>query len=278
MATCGQRLLIAEDEPLLRVSMADALRKEGWVVDVAADGVKALALFEQYVHDVVITDLVMPSLDGMGLLRKVRQLQPDATVVLITAHGSVDKAVEAMRQGASDFVTKPFSMAQLLVRLEAVCSHRQLQQQNVRLQEELEGRYSFSNIIGGPIDMGLSPITAGMVQYRNMTNVDDSPGVRVFYAVPGYVWLFALHLGASALRTTSGLIELLPDGFQDDRLRELPTDEHLVVAGALGCTEAAVVAAGLATHLGNRRSALPAHHRAREEMSREVPLAAALVA
>jgi DNA-binding NtrC family response regulator len=148
MATCGNRLLIAEDEPLLRVSMADALRKEGWTVDVAADGVKAVALFEQYLHDVVVTDLVMPSLDGMGLLKRVKALQPDTTVVLITAHGSVSKAVEAMRQGASDFVTKPFSMAQLLVRLESVCSHRQLQQQNVRLQEELEGRHSFSNIIG----------------------------------------------------------------------------------------------------------------------------------
>jgi DNA-binding NtrC family response regulator len=148
MAPCGNRLLIAEDEPLLRVSMADALRKEGWTVDVAADGVKAVALFEEHHHDVVLTDLVMPSLDGMELLRRVKALQPDTTVVLVTAHGSVDRAVDAMREGAADFVTKPFSMAQLRVRLMNVCSHRLLQQQNVRLQEELEGRYSFSNIIG----------------------------------------------------------------------------------------------------------------------------------
>ncbi len=147
-ATCGQRLLIAEDEPLLRVSMADALRKEGWTVDVAGDGLKAMALFEQYVHEVVVTDLVMPSLDGMELLRRVKAVQADTTVVLVTAHGSVDKAVEAMRQGASDFITKPFSMAQLMVRLDSVCSSRRLQEENVRLQEQLEGRYSFSNIIG----------------------------------------------------------------------------------------------------------------------------------
>jgi DNA-binding NtrC family response regulator len=148
MATCGTRLLIAEDEPLLRVSMADALRKEGWTVDVAGDGLKAVALFEQYLHDVVVTDLVMPSLDGMELLRRVKALQVETTVVLVTAHGSVNKAVEAMRQGAADFVTKPFSMAQLLVRLDSVCSRRRLQEQNVRLQEQLEDRYSFSNIIG----------------------------------------------------------------------------------------------------------------------------------
>jgi DNA-binding NtrC family response regulator len=148
MATCGQRLLIAEDEPLLRVSMADALRKEGWTVDVAVDGVKAMALFEQYLHEVVVTDLVMPSLDGMELLRRVKALHPDAIVVLVTAHGSVEKAVEAMRHGAADFITKPFSMAHLLVRIESVCSQRRLREQNVRLQEQLEGRYSFSNIIG----------------------------------------------------------------------------------------------------------------------------------
>jgi DNA-binding NtrC family response regulator len=145
---CGQRLLIAEDEPLLRVSMADALRKEGWTVDVAVDGLKAMALFQQYIHEVVVTDLVMPSLDGMELLRRIKAVQTDTTVVLITAHGSVDRAVEAMRQGAADFVTKPFSMAQLMVRLDSVCSHRRLQEQSIRLQEQLEGRYSFSNIIG----------------------------------------------------------------------------------------------------------------------------------
>jgi DNA-binding NtrC family response regulator len=148
MATCGNRLLIAEDEPLLRVSIADALRKEGWTVDVAVDGMKAMALFEEYIHDVVVTDLVMPALDGMELLRRVKAMQGDTTVVIITAHGSVEKAVEAMRQGAADFVTKPFSMAQLLVRLESVCSRRQLQQENLRLREQLEDRYSFSNIIG----------------------------------------------------------------------------------------------------------------------------------
>ncbi|MCG6924826.1 MAG: sigma-54 dependent transcriptional regulator [Acidobacteria bacterium] len=147
-APCGNRLLIAEDEPLLRVSMADALRKNGWTVDVAVDGVKAMALFEQYLHDVVVTDLVMPSLDGMELLRRVKALHAGATVLLITAHGSVEKAVAAMREGAADFVTKPFSMAQLLIRIESVCSRRQLQEENVRLREQLEERYSFSNIIG----------------------------------------------------------------------------------------------------------------------------------
>ncbi|MGD8439501.1 MAG: sigma-54 dependent transcriptional regulator [Holophagae bacterium] len=144
----GHRLLIVEDEPLLRITMADALRKEGWTVDVAEDGVKGAALFEQHLHDVVLSDLVMPKLGGMDLLKRIKALQPDTTMLIITAHGTVDRAVEAMREGASDFITKPFSMAQLVVRISNVCSVRMLREQNVRLQEQLEQRHSFSSIIG----------------------------------------------------------------------------------------------------------------------------------
>jgi len=148
MTICGHRLLIAEDEPLLRITMADALRKEGWTVDVAEDGVKGAALFEQHLHDVILTDLVMPGMGGMDLLKRIKALQPETTVVIITAHGTVERAVEAMREGAADFITKPFSMAQLLVRLSNLCSFRLLREQNVRLQAQLEQRYSFANIIG----------------------------------------------------------------------------------------------------------------------------------
>ena len=148
MKICGHRLLIVEDEPLLRITMADALRKEGWMVDVADDGVKGAALFEQHLHDVVLSDLVMPRMGGMDLLKRIKTLQPESTVVIITAHGTVDRAVEAMREGAADFIAKPFSMAQLLVRLSNVCSVRLLREQNVRLQQQLETKHSYSNIIG----------------------------------------------------------------------------------------------------------------------------------
>jgi len=148
MSICGHRLLIVEDEPLLRITMADALRKEGWTVDVAEDGAKGAAHFEQHMHDLVLTDLVMPKLGGMDLLKRIKALQPETTVIIITAHGTVDRAVEAMREGAADFIAKPFSMAQLIVRLDNVCSARLLREQNVRLQEQLEQRYSYSSIIG----------------------------------------------------------------------------------------------------------------------------------
>jgi two-component system response regulator HydG len=148
MTVCGRRLLIVEDEPILRITMADALRKEGWDVDVAEDGAKGLALFETHHHDLVLTDLLMPRMDGMELLRRVKREQAETTVVIITAHGTVESAVEAMRQGAADFISKPFSMVQLLLRLNNVCSFRLLREQNIRLQEQLEERYSFGKIIG----------------------------------------------------------------------------------------------------------------------------------
>ncbi|MEJ2483442.1 MAG: sigma-54 dependent transcriptional regulator [Gemmatimonadota bacterium] len=148
MSVCQGRLLIVEDEPLLRITMSDALRKEGWTVDVAEDGVQGVTLFERHLHEVVLSDLVMPRMDGMEVLQRIKAMQPETTVVIITAHGTVEKAVQAMREGAADFIAKPFSMAQLLVRLSNICSVRQLREQNVRLQKQLERRFSFSNIIG----------------------------------------------------------------------------------------------------------------------------------
>jgi DNA-binding NtrC family response regulator len=144
----GRRLLIVEDEPLLRVAISDALRKEGWTVDVADNGVDGEALFERRMHQLILVDLVMPRMDGMELLRRIKSHDPSAIVVMITAHGSVDRAVEAMQNGAADFLTKPFSMSQLVMRLESVCSIRKLREQNVRLQQQLERRHSFSKIVG----------------------------------------------------------------------------------------------------------------------------------
>jgi DNA-binding NtrC family response regulator len=143
-----RRLLVVDDEPLLRVAISDALRKEGWTVDEADNGVDGAALFKQKTHNLVVVDLVMPQMDGMELMRRIKSVDPSATVVMMTAHGSVDRAVEAMRNGAADFITKPFSMGQLLVHLENVCSIRTLREQNVRLQQQLETRHSFSRIVG----------------------------------------------------------------------------------------------------------------------------------
>jgi len=149
MATNSRRrLLIVEDEPTLRVAISDALSRDGWTVDTADNGADGEVLFKKHLHALALVDLVMPRMDGMELLRRIKARDSAATVVMITAHGTVDLAVEAMKNGAADFITKPFSIGQLQVRLENLCSIRILRDENVRLQAQLEKRHSFSKIIG----------------------------------------------------------------------------------------------------------------------------------
>jgi CheY-like chemotaxis protein len=111
MTICGHRLLIAEDEPLLRITMADALRKEGWAVDVAEDGVKGVALFEQHLHDVVLTDLVMPRLGGMELLKRIKAEQPETTVVICAPSVSCASRTCGSRPSSSSASPSPTSSA-----------------------------------------------------------------------------------------------------------------------------------------------------------------------
>ena len=107
------RVLVVDDEANLRKVLAAILRKDGYEVSVAEDGEQALAEFEKNGADVIITDLVMPKLGGMDILHKVRASRSAVPVIIITAHGTVDSAVEAIKLGAFDYITKPFEHAEI---------------------------------------------------------------------------------------------------------------------------------------------------------------------
>src|SRR6266478_3424525 len=109
----ADRVLVVDDEQSLRKVLAATLQREGYEAQVASDGEEALAALDRDGADVVVTDLVMPKMDGLSLLRKVVVSHPDVPVIVVTAHGRVDSAVEAMKAGAFDFVTKPFEHAEL---------------------------------------------------------------------------------------------------------------------------------------------------------------------
>jgi DNA-binding NtrC family response regulator len=109
----ADRVLVVDDEQSLRKVLAATLQREGYEVTVCADGQEALASLERDGADVVVTDLVMPRMDGMTLLRKVVARHPDVPVIVITAHGRIDSAVEAMKAGAFDFLAKPFDHEEL---------------------------------------------------------------------------------------------------------------------------------------------------------------------
>ena len=141
-------LLIIDDEPLMRLSMMDALKAVGYEVRSSATGQDGLALLRKEPFDLVITDLRLPGASGLELLQTCKQHAPRTEVIVITAHGSVETAVEAMKLGAYDYITKPFSMEELLLIVERVTKVLALRQENLRLREELDGKFAFQGILG----------------------------------------------------------------------------------------------------------------------------------
>ena len=115
------RVLCVEDSESLRRSLRRALRHAGFAIDTAADGLEGLALAEQNDYDAIVLDVMLPGLDGLTLLRKLRTAGKATHVLLLTARDTVADRVEGLRQGADDYLVKPFALAELLARVEALC-------------------------------------------------------------------------------------------------------------------------------------------------------------
>jgi two-component system response regulator AtoC len=147
----ADRVLVVDDEQNLRKVLAATLQREGYEVQVAADGEEALAALERDGADVVVTDLVMPRVDGLTLLKRVVLRHPDVPVIVITAHGAVDKAVEAMKAGAFDFLAKPFEHAELKSIIARAARQSDELTKNVVPEEAQERR--FKEIIGRGLRM-----------------------------------------------------------------------------------------------------------------------------
>src|SRR5919201_2140594 len=141
----ADRVLVVDDELSLRKILAATLQREGYEVQVASDGEEALSALDRDGADVVVTDLVMPKMDGLSLLRKVVVSHPDVPVIVVTAHGRIDSAVEAMKAGAFDFVTKPFEHAELKAIIAKAARQSDLNSRNVIPDEP--GR-RFTEIVG----------------------------------------------------------------------------------------------------------------------------------
>src|SRR5213593_1150085 len=141
----ADRVLVVDDEMSLRKVLAATLQREGYEVQLASDGEEAIAALDRDGADVVVTDLVMPRMDGLTLLRKVVARHPDVPVIVVTAHGKVDSAVEAMKAGAFDFVTKPFEHSELKTIIAKAARQSDLNARNVIPDEP--GR-RFTEIVG----------------------------------------------------------------------------------------------------------------------------------
>lgn len=140
-------LLIDDDDSLRRV-MEFSLTEAGHLVQAAKSGEEGLLLFGKQMFDAVITDITMPGISGMEVLAKVHGRDPDLPVIVITAYGTIESAVQAMKQGAFDYITKPFNRDELLLTLSKALKMRRIEKENLELRAEIKGRHRFESIIG----------------------------------------------------------------------------------------------------------------------------------
>ncbi len=153
MSDTAKHLLIVEDEAPLREVVAERLADRGYFVVEAANGEEAIERLAEFAFDVVITDLRLPGVDGSKVLEAAIARYPDIIGIVVTGYGTVKDAVEAIKRGATDFVTKPFQFDELLHALESALEQRRLRSENAYLRSQLERRYSFTGIVGrsGPM-------------------------------------------------------------------------------------------------------------------------------
>lgn len=142
-----KRLLLIDDDINLCKVIGYQLQKNGFDVTAANRGTEALAHFQKKEFDIVITDIQMPDISGIQVLKEIRRRNRQVVVIIITAHGSIDNAIEACRLGADDYLTKPFSKEQLLFAIEKAVRLRKLEQENTQLRSELVGKYRFENMV-----------------------------------------------------------------------------------------------------------------------------------
>ena len=142
------RILIVDDEENMLRALSDVLRGQGWEVEVARSGEEALRHMERTEMDIVFTDLKMPGMDGIELLERIKEMSPDTEVVVFTAYGSIESAVEAMKKGAWDYIVKPFEPEKVLLTAKKIFEHQALVRENLYLKEELGREYRFENIVG----------------------------------------------------------------------------------------------------------------------------------
>ena len=142
------RILIVDDEQSMREMLSIMLRKEGYDVHTAANGEIALDVLQREIFDLVITDVRMAQVDGIEVLRAVKELSPETVVLMITAYASTETAVDAMKLGAYDYITKPFKNEEIRLVIQKALEKLRLRKENILLKREIESRAGFENFIG----------------------------------------------------------------------------------------------------------------------------------
>ncbi|MGA7256075.1 MAG: response regulator, partial [Terracidiphilus sp.] len=141
-------VLVIDDEAAIRDSLEVLLTLEGYEVKMAADGEQGLRILELENFDLVLLDLALPGRSGLELLPMIKDRQPEIPVIMITAYGTVDNVVEAIRAGAENFVQKPWDNEKLLADIRSAVARHKAEEENLQLKRTLKQRYNFTNIVG----------------------------------------------------------------------------------------------------------------------------------
>lgn len=149
----GIRVLIVDNDVAHAETVAEALERVGYVCAVATSGNQGADRIDNEIFDLIITDLVMNDLDGLALLNRAKQALPEAEVILVTGHGTIASAVEAMQQGAFNYLVKPLDLAQLRAVAERASESQRLRRVNVELNQRLDERFGFEGVIGASPQM-----------------------------------------------------------------------------------------------------------------------------
>ncbi len=147
------KILVADDDPKILQRLQEVLSREGYAVDSAKNGRIASDMLDQDYYDLALIDLNMPKIDGMTLLKNLVELHPDTVGIILTGHGTIRNAVEAMKAGAADYLAKPVKMEELLLVVQRALEFRDLKRENLALKKQLRKKYKFDNFIGDSLPM-----------------------------------------------------------------------------------------------------------------------------
>ena len=151
------KILITDDDMDLRELLTEAVKNWGYVVSVARDGDEALRKLRMERFDIVITDLMMPGMDGLALLQKIKDLDKEVLVIIITGYATIETAVKAIESGAYDYIAKPFRLDELMIVIKNACERLRLVLQNRALLEELRTAYGELAVLKNALSAGQEP-------------------------------------------------------------------------------------------------------------------------
>src|SRR3972149_3089659 len=160
------RVLVVDDDEVTCNLLEEVLSKEGYAVDRALNGQEAIDKGEGKSYDVVLTDIKMVGVDGMAVLRAYRQKSPETIIIMMTAFGSIETAIRAIKEGAYDYVSKPFKLEEIKLTIHRALEQNRLLQENLFYRQELITKYKLENIVGRGAQM--------LQVYKTIARVADS--------------------------------------------------------------------------------------------------------